>query len=772
MSNQNCKQPNCPGTLVDGICDECGMAAKGTSLLSTVSADNLPPGINLAPVTQNVTTSRTTSSRRLMTKALAYPTARTGTAKAAGTRRTSSRTTRGSTSRRNALGGGLISLPALPSLDPLTLVMKDPAIPAHRRVCPASPHKCFHKDEANLPVEQRRPVLVKLQKGFCGNCGTAYDYTPALKPGDVVSGKYKVTGPIAFGGMGWIYLAFDELLSRWVVLKGLLNAKDEESALAAIAERQYLAAVKHPKIVGIYDFVNHGAEGYIIMEYVGGRTLSSLRKERGPLPVEEAIAYIMGILPAFSYLHEQGYVYCDMKPENVMLEGDDVKLVDLGAMRKINDIDGAVYGTMGYMAPELVDKPDGTLAAANPVEVSDLYTLGRSLAQLIMDFSLRDHEFDLPTPAEQPVLAENESLYRFLLRATHPDMDERFQSAQDMQDQLFGILREIVALKTGPKPAESKVFTADNLLDATDEQGLMAPLARLLPSIKVDPNDKAASDLLRLAGIHNSERRVAAMVELAVQKSKSIEVRLRLAEAYILNGQIAEATPVLAAIEEKDPYDWRVSWLRGLAGLVAKDGKAASAEFETIYFEMPGEIAPKLAQAFAHEVAGDLERAAYYYDLVTKVDPNLVSASFGLSRCQAAQGELVNAAETLKQIPVSHSLRGAAQISMVKLLLNDATQLTIDLIDRAGAALDEVLPNGGIAFQLAGRLLSVAAPMKEWVAKGALVPPKLMGFKTDENSMRAGAESLFRVAAKTAKTEDEMIFWVDAANKVRPLTTV
>ena len=61
---------------------------------------------------------------------------------------------------------------------------------------------------------------------------------------------------MAFGGLGWIYLGWDTVLSRWVVLKGLLNSKDEASAAAAVAERRFLAAVKHPKIVGIYNFVS------------------------------------------------------------------------------------------------------------------------------------------------------------------------------------------------------------------------------------------------------------------------------------------------------------------------------------------------------------------------------------------------------------------------------------------------------------------------------------------------------------------------------------
>jgi serine/threonine-protein kinase PknG len=98
-----------------------------------------------------------------------------------------------------------------------------------------------------------------------------------------------------------------------------------------------------------------------------------------------------------------------------MLEGDDVKLVDMGGVRRIDDPNGDIFGTKGYMPPELSD---------NPVEVSDLYTIGRSLATLIMDFNYQTtYEFSLPMPDEQPVLAQNEALYRFLLRATHKDVD-------------------------------------------------------------------------------------------------------------------------------------------------------------------------------------------------------------------------------------------------------------------------------------------------------------------------------------------------------------
>ena len=118
-------------------------------------------------------------------------------------------------------------------------------------------------------------------EGFCPQCGQEFSFTPKLKPGDLVGGQYEVAGAIAHGGLGWIYLAKDRNVSnRWVVLKGLLNSGDPDALAAAIAEQQFLAQVEHPLIVEIYNFVTHEGAGYIVMEYVGGRSLKQILKQR------------------------------------------------------------------------------------------------------------------------------------------------------------------------------------------------------------------------------------------------------------------------------------------------------------------------------------------------------------------------------------------------------------------------------------------------------------------------------------------------------------
>ena len=125
------------------------------------------------------------------------------------------------------------------------------------------------------------------------------------------------------------------------MLKGLLNSGDPDALAAAIAEQRFLAQVSHPSIVEIYNFVTHDDAGYIVMEYVGGTSLKSILKQRmqhtgryDPLPVDQALAYILEILPAFQYLHDLGLVYCDFKPDNIIQVGDEVKLIDLGGVRR------------------------------------------------------------------------------------------------------------------------------------------------------------------------------------------------------------------------------------------------------------------------------------------------------------------------------------------------------------------------------------------------------------------------------------------------------
>lgn len=280
---------------------------------------------------------------------------------------------------------------------------------------------------------------------------------PKLKSGDVVHGQYEVAGCLAHGGLGWVYLAVDRAVSdRWVVLKGLLDTGDQDAMAAAISERRFLAEIEHSNIVRIYNFVEHldqrtgSLDGYIVMEYVGGKSLKEIANgrrsadgKRDPLPVEQACAYGIEALEALGHLHSRNLLYCDFKVDNAIQTEDQLKLIDMGAVRRMDDEESAIYGTVGYQAPEVAD--------VGPSVASDLYTVGRTLAVLTFDFQGYTNVFvdSLPDPDHIEVFRRYESFYRLLVRATDPDPARRFASAQEMSEQLTGVLREVVSLQTG-----------------------------------------------------------------------------------------------------------------------------------------------------------------------------------------------------------------------------------------------------------------------------------------------------------------------------------
>ncbi|MFI2210940.1 tetratricopeptide repeat protein [Streptomyces sp. NPDC020141] len=402
---------------------------------------------------------RSSTSRRSVSGRLSRATAASGSASS--TRSVSVRSSGSSTgvSGRNRLGAGLVTVPEVPRPEPRTAVMENAEVPERKRFCSRS--------ECGAPVGRSRGTRTGRTEGFCTSCGHPYSFVPKLAAGDIVHGQYEVAGCLAHGGLGWVYLAVDRAVSdRWVVLKGLLDTGDQDAMAAAISERRFLAEIEHSNIVRIYNFVEHldqrtgSLDGYIVMEYVGGKSLKELANDRrdasgkrDPLPVEQACAYGIEALEALGHLHSRQLLYCDFKVDNAIQQQDQLKLIDMGAVRRMDDDESAIYGTVGYQAPEV--------AETGPSVASDLYTVARTLAVLTFDFQGYTNVFAdcLPDPENVPVFRTYESFYRLLVRATDPDPARRFSSAQEMAEQLTGVLREVVSLQTGrPRPSLSTLF--------------------------------------------------------------------------------------------------------------------------------------------------------------------------------------------------------------------------------------------------------------------------------------------------------------------------
>ena len=752
MSTLTCTRNNCKGTIDDGYCDTCGMAAlKSQSELDialAASTSNQPvqassQSLKTAPNSASVTTGTGSS-----------PTSN----RSRGTRR--SAPTVGKSSRRQ-LGAGLVSIPELPSTAPELAILAEAKVPENKRFCAA----CNQ--------------AVKRDRGFCTKCGQKYNFVPSLVPGDVVGEQYQVKGAIAYGGLGWIYLGFDKLLSRYVVLKGLLNSEDAASAAVALAERQFLAALKHPNIVGIYNFVTHDAEGYIVMEYVGGKTLKEIRKERGKLPVAEAIAYIHRVLGSFAYLHQLGLVYCDFKPDNVMLEADDIKLIDLGGARKIDDPDGDIYGTIGYAAPE---------AGEGPTIASDLFTIGRTLAVLVTNipgFST-EHQYTLPSAQSDSVFAKQESLYRFLLKATATAADDRFQTAEEMAEQLLGVLREVVAAETNtPRPATSILFDGDRL--AVTAGGNFSPIQPSylhLPHLLMDIKDPGFNLVLNACMTTDIDTRIEQLTQVVKQLPTSIEAKLRLANSLIDRGHIAAgdytaAELLLEKVAQQDAWDWRVDWYRGKSLLAQNQPQEAQAAFDRVYFDLPGELAPKLAFAIAAEQGSNYPLATQMYELVERTDLNYPTAAFGLARCRLMQGDRNAAVTALQQVPPTSNLYTRAKVEIARILVDRQLPVAINIpqhpeptlteLKSATQTVESLTLEGIERYRLDRQVLETALTLLTSKAITAQKNLMILGQPLEEVKLREGLEKVLRSIAHLS-TGDEKILLVDEANRVRPKT--
>jgi serine/threonine-protein kinase PknG len=639
----------------------------------------------------------------------------------------------------------------LPALDPLAALVPG-VVPERKRFC------------SNCDTQLKR------DSGFCAKCGQEYSFVPSLKAGDVLQDKYEIKGTIAFGGLGWIYLALDTVLTRWVTLKGLLNNKDPRMLEVAVHEREYLAQVKHPNIVGIYDFITHGEQGFIVMEYVNGKTLMSIRKEHGgPLPVQEAISYIAEILPAFDYLDQMGFVYCDFKPENVMVEEETVKLIDMGAVRRVDDPGGDVYGSKGYTAPE---------AGENPSPLSDLYSVARGLAVLVANFDFQGkYEFSLPPPEDHEVFRQHEPLYRFLLKATRPKPEERFQTATEMAEQLVGVLRTVVADPAELGPAESSLFAADSERgsDPGDDTNKRKH-ADGVPKLRIDTTDPAASVIVAAGAVPDAERRYGLFVRALKQHPDSLELKLRIIDELVTLERFERAEHDMAAVQKAAPADWRLAWYRGRALLAQGKTQETLAAFESLVGELPGELAPRHALGIAYEASGELDQAIRYYDAVSRADTSFTSAAFRLARCLEKKGERVQAVAAYRRVPSTSSRHAHAQVAIAKLLIvPPAGQAYPPVADLAAASVALLAVEGtmeGLEVQLLrAELLSTSA----LAAMHLRLPAgneTVLGVPFDEGKLRLAAEEAYRGCARQAKTAPERFRLVDRANSVRPVTWV
>ena len=283
--------------------------------------------------------------------------------------------------------------------------------------------------------------------------------------GRLLDGRYRVESRIARGGMGTVYRALDVRLDRLVAVKVMhqLYADDEEFVARFIREAKSAARLSHPNVVAVFDQGEDDGHVFLAMEYVPGRTLRDLLRERGRLRPQEALAILQPVLAALGAAHQAGLVHRDVKPENVLLSDDGrVKVADFGLARAVASRTATsattLIGTVAYLAPEQVTR--GVADAR-----SDVYATGVMAFEMLtgrppydgetpISVAYRHAHEDVPAPSTMVdgIPADVDELVR---RATDRDPDHRPADAAAFLSAVVRVRRGLPALEADAGAATS-----------------------------------------------------------------------------------------------------------------------------------------------------------------------------------------------------------------------------------------------------------------------------------------------------------------------------
>ncbi|MDT0401687.1 MULTISPECIES: tetratricopeptide repeat protein [Streptomyces] len=678
------------------------------------------------------------------------------------------------------------------------------------------------------PPYTEGPVPIE---GFCPACGARYSYRPELAEGDLLRGQYRVMGPIAHGGQGWVYLAEDTHLGDVVAVKGLLNRYEQDGARLADVERRNLVAIRHPRIVQIRDFVARGDDGgqvtggYIVMDDVGDGTLAKVAEEvrRGEsvLDIEHVAAYGCQILEAFVHLHADGervFVYGDMKPSNVVHHRDGIKVIDLGGMREQGQSLPPAHVTADYMAPET-----GTSAA--PTVAHDLHTVGVTLRELARW-----------AVTEVPGLG-TASFDRVVDRAVRTDPGRRFADAREMVGQLRGALREIRALrgKSDPPEPSDHFRPSARLLGARlgavpgIEHWLNRPhrdryappvapvldlgaptpaeIAACLPVPRPYPGDPQAARFEVSSG-YDPDR----LLEQEDERPHSVEISLH--NVRVLLGRNT-TDDWQRAQEELDTADsipgpsavrrWRLEWHRALLALrgaqLDEDPRQvgeARDHFNEVHLELPGEYAPKLALAYCAEWLGDATAgptAEELYEAVFARNPAHGGAALGLARLALRAHDRRTAIDVLGRVRAGTLDHTVARIASLRIraarLPGDGDPLPVPTeVDAALAELRGMegrRPGDGEPGLSEDEALRLSTELLEWKldavhglsdrpgvpgsGAGRLTARALRRLSAPERALRERLETQYKRLATHHQAEARQDL-VDLMHAVRPQTVI
>jgi eukaryotic-like serine/threonine-protein kinase len=313
-------------------------------------------------------------------------------------------------------------------------------------------------------------------------------------------GQYKILEELGRGGMGRVYKAVHKSMGRVVALKILSPEVADSPKARECFEREVHAAARlnHPNLVSAYDANHASGRTFLVMEYIDGPSLSNFVKERGPLPVAEAVNFIRQIAGGLEYAHRQGLIHRDIKPSNLLLrktdQGLQVKLLDFGlvlttgegiapSMRDSGN--GTMMGTPDFVSPEQARSPKTV------DERSDLYSLGCTFYFLLTG--------QVPYPGGLP-------LEKILKHSTDPVPNVQ-ALRNDVPDVLAAMITRLMAKKPSDRYPDAAALIVE--LDAirnAGTPGLTHDSESEIPTLRMPARSRAADPWSTLEDDDNPAR--------------------------------------------------------------------------------------------------------------------------------------------------------------------------------------------------------------------------------------------------------------------------
>jgi serine/threonine protein kinase len=317
-----------------------------------------------------------------------------------------------------------------------------------------------------------------------------------LSEGEVV-GQYQIVSQLGQGGMATVYKAYHAKLDRYVAIKVLHPAFQEDPNFLTRFEReaQIVAKLEHPNIVPVYDYSEHQGQPYLVMKFLQGRTLKNILREK-PLPLAEIVRLMSAVGSALTYAHDMGVLHRDIKPSNIILDQHNMPyLADFGLARMVQSGESTmsqdvIIGTPNYISPEQA-RGDKALSRH-----TDIYSLGVVLYELVVGrvpFSadtpyavIHDHIYTaLPKPsAVNPDVPPQ--VEKVLLKALAKNPADRYDSANAMVEDFKQAVASSGLKELDPERANSATAMLAKL---REQQGIAHEESPVIPAPRPQPTN-------------------------------------------------------------------------------------------------------------------------------------------------------------------------------------------------------------------------------------------------------------------------------------------